>query len=261
MEFECQKEAILQLQECAKTKHRSILIEGMSGVGKTYLASLYKNLVGDVDNFLKVKPVVADLQDAIQDCYRMDESTLLCIENLDLGVSAASYTMLKFLEEPKSNVYVVVTCRDKSAVPDTILSRSICITIGNPVEFDITRYAESKDFAAYNRIPPALRDCVQTFSDVDMLLSLSTEQMNYILGLRDQLQFKDTIQNTVWNLGHYADGSESPIQLVMRYLMNLKKQDLNFQRKAIQCVTDLNRRSIAPHAILSMFVLDCKYGD
>ena len=51
MNLICQKQAVEQLQEAAKSKCQSILLSGPSGCGKTYLAKMYSKLL-DVPDFL-----------------------------------------------------------------------------------------------------------------------------------------------------------------------------------------------------------------
>ena len=92
-----QKEPLAELKQLAASNRQSILIEGPSGCGKTYLCKQYANMLG-IDDFSVVAPKVADIREALDSCLSLQNRVLLAIENLDLGVAGASYTLLKSLE-------------------------------------------------------------------------------------------------------------------------------------------------------------------
>ena len=123
MNFVSQNTPTLQLMDLANSRHHSILIEGPQGCGKTYLAKQYAAML-NVSDFEVVKCSVDTIRDAIDETCKIKNDVVICLENLDDGVLSASYTILKFLEEPLPNVYIVVTCRNLKKVPDTIISRS-----------------------------------------------------------------------------------------------------------------------------------------
>ena len=94
---------------------------GPEGCGKSYLARQFAIKLG-VDDFALVEPTVAGIREISDLCSEITTPIVICIENLDTGVVAASYTLLKFLEEPRKNVHVVVTARNIKHLPDTIPS-------------------------------------------------------------------------------------------------------------------------------------------
>ena len=265
MDFVCQRSAIEELKECAKNDLHSLMIEGVSGCGKTYLASLYRTYV-HAENMQVVKSSVVDIRDAMDLCWRMDESILLCIENLDAGVKASSYTLLKFLEEPKSDVYVIITCQDRTLVPETILSRSVCVSINNPTVTDLDAYASRKDVRLLHQIRNSkLYKCVNSFSDIDMLFAMPVENMKYFSTVDDILKFNDSVSGIVWKLTHFSDGSEIPLTFMLRYLMLSQPgrcpNVTSYRKKIIQCMNDLKRGSLGSHAVFSKLVFDLKYGE
>lgn len=259
MIFESQKSAVEALKDLSKSDRHSILIEGPEGCGKTFAAKLFASEIG-VDDFSVVASNVQSIRSAIVDCYGLSSPVVLCIENLDTGVSAASYTLLKFLEEPVSTVYIVVTCRNIKYIPDTIVSRSAVVSIASPTPSDLVKYAQMQDSNKYASLANSLLwKCCKTFKDIDTIFSLSGDQIKYYNTLSDILLFKDTVSNIIWKLGHYDDGAETPIDFVMRYIVSISK-DVNIRRFGIDCIKELSLSRIAPHVILARYVFDCKYG-
>ena len=107
MEYRCQMNALEELKELAKSDRHSILIEGFEGCGKSYLAHEYRRMLG-IHDFCIVKSDMDSIRETIDSTTTTNSKIVLCIENLDCGVVNVSYALLKFLEEPQNNVYIVV---------------------------------------------------------------------------------------------------------------------------------------------------------
>lgn len=258
MKFLCQTNTISELSSLASSDRHSILISGPVGCGKTYLASQYAKFLS-VGDFQIVQPTVQAIKDSIEECYTLDHPVVICIENLDTGVSAAAYALLKFLEEPIHSVYIVVTCRNINRVPDTIVSRSVCVATAPPIDSDLSTYAESRNINQYLALKSSdIWRCVRTFQDADIVLSLTPDQLDYFNKLSNVLQFNDTISNLMWRLGHYPDGTDSPLELVIRYLMEISN-NFHVRQSGIQCISELSSSRIASHAVLAKFLFECKY--
>lgn len=258
MIFACQKAPLAQLELYASSHRHSILIEGPPGCGKTYMALQYAKMLGVAD-FHIVDPTVQAIRDAIDECYKVDTDVVLCIENLDKGVASASYTILKFLEEPTSNIYIVVTCRNMNRVPDTIISRSVSVNAAPPIDTDIDTYAKSKDAKKFDEISGSLLwRCVRTFGDADIVMHLNSAQLEYFQSLQSLAKFRDPVSQTSWALQHYSDNSETPIELVIRYLMEIC-DSATVKSAGISCLSDISAGRVAAHAAVARFVLDCKY--
>ena len=144
MQLMNQQQALIDLTQLAEQRKQAVVISGAYAVGKTYLAREYGKLLG-IPDFTVIEPKVNDIKSTIDSLIQLDTPIVLCVENLDLGVAAASYTLLKFLEEPKSNIYIVITCRNISQIPDTILSRAILVSVPNILSADIDAYAKTKN--------------------------------------------------------------------------------------------------------------------
>ena len=144
-----------ELQTLATSNRQSVMISGPAGSGKSYLAQQYANMLG-IDDYSAFDPKVADIREALDSCMTINNRVLLEIKNLDMGVPAASYTLLKSLEEPLAHVYIVITCRNPDRVPDTIISRSAVINLGPPTLDDIDAYGKEKDTLKFNVVSSRL---------------------------------------------------------------------------------------------------------
>lgn len=253
-----QKSALEELTQFADNKNHSIIIEGPEGCGKTYLAKQYAKMLNVLD-FIMVQPKVSDIRQAVDSCIAIKSPMVLCIENLDIGVASAAYTLLKFLEEPIPTAYVVVTCRNILNVPDTIISRCAVTTVSTPIVSDILAYAEQINSDKYLSIKKSkLWGCARTFKDANTILNLTSEQQEYFKSLGSMLSFSDSVSSMMWNLGHYPDKSETPIDLVLRYIVSEAKSE-HIKRSAIECISNLSTTKIASHAILAKFLFESKY--
>lgn len=253
-----QKEPIEQLKTLAASNRQSIIIEGPSGSGKTYLSQQYANMLG-IDDFSIIEPKVASIREALDACLNLDNKLILEIENLDTGVPAASYTLLKSLEEPLPNVYIIITCRNLQGVPDTIISRSAVVTVGPPTLNDIDVYGKEKDTLKFNNVASRLVwQCVRSFSDADAVLDMTIDEIQYYESLAEICKFQDSVSNIIWKISHYNSGKECNIELAIRSIIELMKNPF-ITTCGIDCIRDLTKSRIAQHAVLAKFVFNAKY--
>lgn len=257
MNFVCQQNAIAELKSLSKYRRHSVLIEGPSGSGKTFLAKEYGHYL-DIVDFQIVSPRVDDIRYCIDTCSEIANDIVICIENLDTGVRDASYALLKFLEEPSDNIYVVITCNSIHHVPDTIVSRSSIVSINAPAGADIDTYVNTL-YQGRDLDVTKLRvwSAVRSFKDVDNLCKLSLDQLQYMSSAYDILCSADSVANIVWKLFHFADNQECLVSLMLQVCM--VQTDIPFIRKlAVACLDELSLRRIAKHVIITQFVLQCK---
>lgn len=253
-----QREALQELSTLAQSNRQSVMITGPTGSGKSYVAQQYANMLG-IDDFSSIDPRVSDIREALDGCIKINNKVLLEIKNLDTGVPAASYTLLKSLEEPLSHVYIVITCRNADHVPDTIISRSAVVNIGPPTMSDIDRYGQEKDKLKFSNVSSRLVwQCVRSFSDADSALEMSPDEIQYYESLSEVCKFNDTVSNLVWKIGHYDSNKECNIELAIRSIVELMKKPF-ITKCGIDCIRDLDKGRIAQHAVLAKFVFNAKF--
>lgn len=263
MLMRCQQPAINDLQEFADADRHSIIIDGPKGCGKTYLAKQFADMKG-ISDFIVINPVVADIRNSIESVYRIQNKVVVCIENLDQGVISASYTMLKFLEEPLSRVYIVVTCSQYTKIPDTIHSRSVHTIVSAPTKQDIDTFAK-QDSIRYQEVSKFdLFNSIRSFSDVTRLFNMKDANIKYFDSVLSTISKKDCISTIYWNLSHFEDDSKIPVDLLLGYLIYKFSQSLStmkYARLAIQCLKDLTDIRIPEHVVMQKFLLEYKYGE
>lgn len=257
MNLICQKDAIEQLTILANHQQHGVLIVGDQGSGKTYLARQYAKFL-KIDDFCMINPVISDLKITIDSVVTSGTPVVLCIEDLDNGVIQASAPLLKIIEDCPKYIYIVVTCNNYYAIPDTIPSRCALVTVSSPTKSDIEQYASSKDTTAFDFLKDKkVWKCIKGFGDVDIVLKFTPEHLKYFDSLGKIGWKKDTVSNISWKLQHYEDKTETPLSLVIRYLM--QTLDTIYRRSCIECLNDLAENRISKNAIISKLVFELKY--
>lgn len=255
----CQKSCFNLLREYAIKDKHSIVIEGPIGSGKTFAAKKYASMIGFSD-VVVVPARVNDIKEAFEQFLKVSNNVLIVVENLDTGVPACAYVLLKFMEEPSDNLYVVVTCRSKENVPDTILSRSMTVTAGNPTYNDILLYASVKYKDVYKNFKSKkIWKVVRTFSDVDEVCSMSESQLSYFSEWNNLNNFNLPVSTVSWKLLHYPDNSEINTSILVKYIMEVNKENRHVVNSCVKCLNQLNLKRIASYLTLTKLAFDIKY--
>lgn len=252
-----QHEAIQDLIRYAESNRQAILISGPNGCGKTYLAKHYSKIL-NIPDYQRIEPKIDNIRDTIQSCYDLANPVVVCIENLDMGVVGASYAILKFLEEPKSNIYIVITCRNVRQIPDTIVSRCVTIDVPPMVPSDLRAYADMKYRTELELVThdEKLWRCVKSIPDMVTLSALTPEQLSYITTTVGFINLSTSVSNIVWKLQNFQDNTSTPIEIVVRYLMY---SNSNWAHSCLDCLNALAQGRLGSHAVLSRLVLELKY--
>ena len=258
MDFKNQQEALQDLQKYAENNRQAILISGPEGCGKSYLAKQYGKLLG-ISDFQIVETKIANVRETMDSCYQITNPVVLCIENLDLGVSGVSYTLLKFIEEPKQNIYIVITCRNIRQIPDTIVSRCVTINVPPIIASDLTEYANAKfsEELKLVKLDPILWQCIKSVTDMRTLSKLTPEQISYFKEICGFICDNMSVTNIIWKLQYFPDKTPTPINIVVRYLMYSNSA---WQRSCIDCLNTIAFGRLGVHAAMAKLVFELKYS-
>lgn len=259
MNLICQRSALADLKNLSEVRRQSVILSGPTGCGKSYVALQYGNMLNCKDS-VSINPTVNEIRDALSSFYTLENDIVAVIENLDEGLPAASYALLKFLEEPLPNVYVVVTCRNLKGIPDTIVSRSAVVEVCPPTDTDIQNYASSIDVDKYKNVSKfSVWKVTRSLSDVDMLFNLTNDKLGYFDFIRSKLTSHEPVSTLSWLLGHYQDNTECPADLVIRYIM-CTYNNLYIRKVCLECLKDLRYSRIASSSVLAKIAFELKYG-
>lgn len=251
-----QKIPLETLQKYADAKKQALILSGASGVGKTYLAKEYSKML-DIIDFNVIDPKVEDIRQMMSETNQLESPIVICIENLDLGVPAASFTLLKFLEEPKDNVYIIITCRNTNRIPDTIISRAPILSIPNTTEADIESYAATLDSAKVEQVKAdkTLWRCIKSFQDLDTLIALPPKNLEYFKSLLD-ISGKRSVSAISWKMQKFPDGTQVPLEIAIRYMMYSNSAWTTY---CLSALNDLALGRIGGNAVLSKLIFELKY--
>lgn len=252
-----QVSAIETLKSLSTRKVRSVLICGPCGCGKSYLSNLYAKFLG-IANVQCIDTKMSNIRNFIDIVAGTITPTVAIIDNLDLAHSSVCEAVLKTIEEPNPNLYIVVNCRSVSMIPTTISSRCTTVSVPGMNISDIEALVKPLDTNAYLRVQSTdIYTTVKSISDMTVLMDLSQENLAELCNLYQMVITASPVSDIVWKLQKFKDGSPVPTHLVIRHIM------LNYPMYTalcVECLRDLERSSVSTHATISMLVFNIKYG-
>lgn len=257
MKFKSQEKVLEELKLLAAYDRHSILIEGPRGCGKSYCSKQYAQY-NNISTIHFIEPKVAEIKQALEDSMQLDEKHLICIENLDYGSNQASQSILKYLEEPTKNVYIVVTCVNKHNVSSTIPSRSCCLKLSNPTQDDLDLYGRSINAQKFEVLVtyPVYKSC-KSFVTLEYLLNSSLDKIDYYSNFADESFWNLTVDQITWNLSHYQDGSKCKLPLVLLTIF-YHCHNSYIQTQCVKALQALESGRLSETAVLGKFVIDIK---
>ncbi len=255
MHLDYQQPALDQFKQYVDSNIHSIILSGFAGVGKTYISREFAKM-HNISTFQVIQPKVQDIRESIDQSLRSSDRQVLCIENLDLGAFNTMGALLKYLEEPTPNVYIVVTCRNSAKLPNTILSRGLQITLNHPTFQDICNYAKHVN----NRYYEVIREYnvfkqVKSLSEVDELLDLSLDKIQYYELAESKLfgSSKLSIDQIIWGLNHFEDNSKCDPSWILKLICNVSSNDA-LKQASLKALIALEDGKISESAILGNLV-------
>lgn len=258
MDLICQRSAKEKLREL-KNCH-SILIEGPQGSGKTYLAKQWAD-ENHILDFVSIKNKAADIRELLEQSYARNEPVIYCVENLDKGSPSASAALLKFLEEPTTYVYIIVTVESRYGVPETILSRAQSVEVVPPSKSDINQYAMNLDQKKYNQYAITnIWKAVRSFKDVKYLFSLTLDQVKFYQDIGKQLSRNKSVYEMSWAISKFPKTNDNTdLRFVLQCIYSQVQNDERVKRHTLEALSSLDNIAISNNQILAKYLFDFKY--
>ncbi|MDT0581366.1 MULTISPECIES: DNA polymerase III subunit delta' [Alteromonadaceae] len=140
----------------------------------------------------QVRSAIAKLNQTAQ----LSGNKVLVIPNIELMSESASNSLLKTLEEPTANTYLLLTSNEAQKLLPTVLSRCEKITIAAPSYQESASWLKTQDL----EIPSQ-----------EAMLANANSPLRYLASLSDDSQFN--FSDFEKALGHLKSGQESPSRL------------------------------------------------
>lgn len=155
----------------SKTFPRTLLLEGPWGCGK-------HTLVEEISTRLNI-----DIEDIT------DSLTLETLDNISISTSPRIYLInssnisireqniiLKFLEEPLKNSYIILLCQAKNKLIPTVVNRCVCLTFESYTEEELRSFLSetiSDDILSFAHTPGMVMKIES--SPIESMISLATQ--------------------------------------------------------------------------------------
>lgn len=260
MMYSNEEKAYSKLEILSNSNCHSIIIDGFDGVGKTYMAFEYARLCG-IQDMYSIDCTMLEIKEALDICMNSTNRVLLCIENIDTGVDAILSTVLKYLEEPSKTLYIVITCRNISLIPDTVRSRCQIISLGLPSESDLTSYITNEyNQLVFSKITQStLFQCCKSYSDIDIICKLSLTQRQYFSKIPEILSTGSSVSTMAWKMSHFEDKTSIPTRFLFQYLLSVYKYDITLTKYILNCLSDLYILKSTEQTVIKKFCFLVKY--
>lgn len=256
--YQCEKDLQEFLVSNIEKGRHTFIVGGLAGCGKTHTV---KQVAKDLGfTFISVDSNVADVKEVVHSDISDDTMNyLICIENVDTGVSGVQQSLLKSIEEYAPNLYWVITCRNIKYVQETILSRGTAYSMSVPTKTDIDNFAQTKGETTLNAVQStAMWKAVRSFADVNFVTFLYNQdksKFDYFNNLVN-VNYQDTVSNLSYKIQHYPDKSKIPLDFLFKFLI-ANAPNSTIQYVAIQHLKDLER--LNSYVVVNHFLFTVKY--
>lgn len=143
MEIIGQKNVLYSLDQYSiETLPKTIAIIGPKGSGKHTIV----DYIRDKFNFNDVEDITKSLTfNYIIDLYK-ETNIKLCVINANLLTQKQQYSLLKFIEEPSSNIFTIILSNSTNILLDTVLNRCYKIYIEPYTKEELNEFINKNNF-------------------------------------------------------------------------------------------------------------------
>ena len=239
--------------------HHVFIVGGNSGVGKTHSINCLAKSLGMF--LISIDSNVSEVREVLQSgLENMSMRYMVCVENVDTGVSGVQLSLLKSIEEYSENIYWVITCRNLKYVQETILSRGITFNMSDPSVSDITEFAKSRANGAFDSVKGSpMWKAVRSFADVNMVTYLfdqDRDKFDYFNNLVN-IDYRESVSNLSYKIQHYPDKSKIPLDFLFKFII-ANTSDSTIKYVAIQHLRELER--LNSYVVVNHFLFTVKYA-
>ena len=257
MELTFQESSLKDLEYIADKDSHSILISGIRGCGKTYVANQFAKMK-HISTFHSIQPKIADIRTMMSQSLSLSDNQVICIEDLDDGVYGTSQALLKYLEEPTDNIYVIITCNNVSKLTNTIPSRAIPVNIRHPVAKDLQEFAKYVNPSKYKQYYDSLvfKSC-KSLSDIKSCMNFTYDQVQYFENYKNDNFLRGSVDSLMWNMSHFDDNQPCDISWCFKCIVTGDCSTI-IKRASIDSLLQLEGKRISKKAILGEFAMRVK---
>ena len=159
-----------------------ILLQGGRGYGKKELCKQIARIM-DID-MVMFENKVDDLRECIKLAYEQTSPILYVLMDGDTMSVAAKNSILKLIEEPPKNAFIIMLIENEETILTTIKSRAYFLKLDNYTPDEISEYIKSRDNAFTEKEIDELCLICACPGDVNELLRSENSEL---LGLVDKL--------------------------------------------------------------------------
>ena len=238
-----------------------MLLQGARGWGKTQLVREIAKLKG-VD-LVTFENKVDDLRECIKLAYEQTSPIIYVLTGGDTMSVAAKNSILKLIEEPPLNAYIIMLVENEETVLPTIRSRAFMLKMDSYTQDDIRAYLVTKDNAFTQEELDKIINICNCPGEANLLMqSENAELLDLVDKLLDNID-KVTLSNLLkiskkFKINDASEGMDITLFLncVQFYLFNryLKSKDKRCYKSYIEVVS--TRKMLRANTTNKLYTLD-----
>lgn len=172
-----QKKILERLNELAETGNfpKFILFQGGRGWGKKQLAKEVAKILNT--DLVMFDNKVDDLRECIKLAYEQTSPILYVLTGGDTMSVAAKNSILKLIEEPPKNAYIIMLVKNEETIISTIKSRAYFLRMDSYSQEELKQYLATKDHSfTEDEINKVLQVCCCP-GDIEILLLPESKEL------------------------------------------------------------------------------------